>query len=75
MMGVLSGAGAATVGSVPEVTGIVSLHTMSSEVPCSLSVLDLLHVLNEKLGLGCTKIQESLTVAPAASLESEVSRS
>ena len=41
-----------------------------------LFIQDLLHVLNEKLGLECTRIREILSfhAVPAASLRSEVSR-
>ena len=53
----------------------LSVITMSSQTTCELSVLELLHLLNEKLGLECTKLRE-IRICPvisASSLEPEVS--
>ena len=47
---------------------------MSLEAARNLSVLDLLHVLNEKLGLECDKMRETVPPAMSSSLlEKEVS--
>ena len=51
------------------------LHIMSLETAHDLSISDLLCVLNEKLGLECTRLRET-PLPPAfstAELESEVS--
>ena len=45
---------------------------MSLEAVRDLSIQDLLRLLNEKLGLECTRIRE-ISPSQAASLESEVS--
>ena len=46
------------------------------EIARGLSILDLLCLLNEKLGLECTRLQETpLPPVSTASLESEVSAS
>jgi hypothetical protein len=50
-----------------------SAVTMSLEVARSLSVLDLLRLLNEKISLECTMIRESLPAVTAVSLEQQVS--
>jgi len=50
------------------------MTTMSLEAARGLSILELLHVLNEKLSLECTKLQYPLPpVTSTASLGSEVS--
>ena len=51
------------------------LHIMALETAHDLSISDLLCVLNEKLGLDCTRIRDIFTSreVPATSLELEVS--
>ena len=52
-----------------------SVTTMPLQTTCDLSVLELLRLLNEKLGLRCTRLRET-RISPAisaASLEPEVS--